>query len=191
MSHSLDGKVAVVTGGTQGIGLAIATEFAEQGATVVVTGRDQRRLDEAVATIGQQASGVRADAGSPTAMDALLKDVKARSGRLDVVVANAVVDAHAPLARGGPDRSVDGAEEPARADWRRARDRLGRGVPRERRVKLRQWRRTVCRWRADAGRVSDSLRMRAVDSDRPHLMWAGPSVRGRIDSAWVPCRFAS
>jgi NAD(P)-dependent dehydrogenase (short-subunit alcohol dehydrogenase family) len=98
MTHSLDGKVAVVTGGTQGIGLAIAKEFAEQGATVVVTGRDQRRLDEAVAAIGQQASGVRADAASPTAMDALLKDVKARSGRLDVVVAKAVVDAHAPLA---------------------------------------------------------------------------------------------
>ena len=61
---SLDGKVAVVTGGTQGIGLAIAKAFAEQGATVVVTGRDQRRLDEAVSTIGPQASGVRADAGS-------------------------------------------------------------------------------------------------------------------------------
>jgi NAD(P)-dependent dehydrogenase (short-subunit alcohol dehydrogenase family) len=48
MSHSLDGKVAVVTGGTQGIGFAIAKEFVEEGATVVVTGRDQRRLDEAV-----------------------------------------------------------------------------------------------------------------------------------------------
>ena len=58
MSNSLDGKVAVVTGGTQGIGFAIAREFVERGATVVVTGRDQRRLDEAVATIGQQASGV-------------------------------------------------------------------------------------------------------------------------------------
>ena len=65
MSHSLDGKVAVVTGGTQGIGFAIAKEFVEEGATVVVTGRDQRRLDEAVATIGQKASGVQADAGNP------------------------------------------------------------------------------------------------------------------------------
>jgi NAD(P)-dependent dehydrogenase (short-subunit alcohol dehydrogenase family) len=100
MSHSLDGKMAVVTGGTQGIGFAIAKELVEEGATVVATGRDQRRLDEAVATIGQKASGVWADAGSPTAMDALLKDVKA-----------------------------------ARADWRGARDRPGRGVPWERRVK--------------------------------------------------------
>src|SRR6267142_4224068 len=90
MRHSLDGKVAVVTGCTQGIGFAIAKEFVEEGVTVVVTGRDQRRLDEAVATIGQKASGVQADAGSPTAMDALLTDVKARYGRLDVVVANAV-----------------------------------------------------------------------------------------------------
>ena len=99
MSYSLDGKVAVVTGGTQGIGLAIAKEFVQQGATIVVTGRDQGRLDEAVAAIGQKASGIRADAGSPTAMDALLKEVKVQYGRLDVVVANAVVDAHAPLGK--------------------------------------------------------------------------------------------
>ena len=99
MNYSLDGKVAVVTGGTQGIGFAIAKELVEHGATVVVTGRDQGRLDEAVAAIGPKASGVQADAGSPTAMHALLNDVKARHGRLDVVIANAVVDAHAPLAK--------------------------------------------------------------------------------------------
>ena len=78
MSKSLDGNVAVVTGGTQGIGFAIAEEFVEQGATVVLTGRDQGRLDEAVAKLGPKASGVRADAGSPGAMDALLKDVGSR-----------------------------------------------------------------------------------------------------------------
>jgi len=87
------------TGGTQGIGFAIAEEFVEQGATVVLTGRDQGRLDEAVAKLGPKASGVRADAGSPAAMDALLKDVKARHGRLDTLVANAVVDDHAPLGK--------------------------------------------------------------------------------------------
>jgi NAD(P)-dependent dehydrogenase (short-subunit alcohol dehydrogenase family) len=77
MSFSLEGKVAVITGGTTGIGLAIAKEFAAEGATVVVTGRDRGRIDEAVAKIGPKASGVRADAGSPAAMDAPLKDVKA------------------------------------------------------------------------------------------------------------------
>jgi NAD(P)-dependent dehydrogenase (short-subunit alcohol dehydrogenase family) len=99
MSHSLEGKAAVITGGTQGIGLAIAKEFAESGAIVVVTGRDQGRLDHAVAQIGPTASGVQADAGSPAAMDAVLKNVKARHGRLDAVVANAVVDDHAPLGK--------------------------------------------------------------------------------------------
>ena len=71
----------------------------EQGATIVLTGRDQGRLGEAVAKLGPKASGLRADAGSPTAMDALLKDVKARHGRLDTLVANAVVDDHAPLGK--------------------------------------------------------------------------------------------
>jgi len=99
MSRSLDGKVAVITGGTQGIGFAIAKEFVKNGATVVVTGREQSRLDEAVGQIRLKASGVRADAGRPAAMDALLKDLKAQHGRLDVVVANAVIDAHAPLAK--------------------------------------------------------------------------------------------
>ena len=63
MSHALDRKVVVVTGGTQGIGLAIAKEFVEQGATVIVTGRDQQRLDKAVGAIGQKASGVFVDGG--------------------------------------------------------------------------------------------------------------------------------
>ena len=99
MSHSLTGRVAVITGGTQGIGLAIAKEFAANGATVIVTGRDQGRLDDAIAQIGSNASGVKADAASPAAMEALLKDVKATHGRLDTVVANAVVDDHAPLGK--------------------------------------------------------------------------------------------
>jgi NAD(P)-dependent dehydrogenase (short-subunit alcohol dehydrogenase family) len=99
VSFSLEGKVAVITGGTTGIGLAIAKESVAEGATVVITGRDQARLDEAVTKIEPKASGVRADAGSPAAMDALLKDVKARHGRLDALVANAVVDDHAPLGK--------------------------------------------------------------------------------------------
>jgi NAD(P)-dependent dehydrogenase (short-subunit alcohol dehydrogenase family) len=99
MSLLLEGKVAVITGGTTGIGLAIANEFVVEGARVVVTGRDQGRLDDAVTKIGPKAFGVRADAGNPAAMDALLKNVKARHGRLDALVANAVVDDHAPLGK--------------------------------------------------------------------------------------------
>jgi NAD(P)-dependent dehydrogenase (short-subunit alcohol dehydrogenase family) len=99
MSPSLEHKVAVITGGTQGIGLAIAKEFVNSGATVVVTGRDRGRLDEAVKRLGPNASGANTDAASPAAMDALLDDVKVRHGRLDALIANAVVDDHAPLGK--------------------------------------------------------------------------------------------
>jgi NAD(P)-dependent dehydrogenase (short-subunit alcohol dehydrogenase family) len=99
MSFSLEGKVAVVTGGTTRIGLAIAKEFVAKGVTVVVTGRQQERLDRAVEEIGPRSFGAKADASSLTEMDALLKDVKAKHGRLDVVIANAVADEHAPLGK--------------------------------------------------------------------------------------------
>ena len=97
MSNSLEGKVAVITGGTTGIGLAIAKEFVAEGATVVVTGRQQERLDRAVEEIGPHSFGAKTDASSLTEMDSLLKDVKAKHGRLDTVIANAVADEHAPL----------------------------------------------------------------------------------------------
>jgi NAD(P)-dependent dehydrogenase (short-subunit alcohol dehydrogenase family) len=99
MSQVLAGKVAVVTGGTTGIGLAIAKEFVAQGATVVVTGLEQEQLDKAAGEIGPRCFGLRADASSLSQMDMLLKHVKARHGRLDTVVANAVADEHAPLGK--------------------------------------------------------------------------------------------
>jgi NAD(P)-dependent dehydrogenase (short-subunit alcohol dehydrogenase family) len=99
MNHSLKGKVAVITGGTTGIGLAIAKEFVEQGATVVVTDLDQERLDQAVAETGPRSFGVKADAASLAEMEALLKDVKAKHGRLDAIILNAVKDEHAPLGK--------------------------------------------------------------------------------------------
>ncbi|MFD9663584.1 SDR family NAD(P)-dependent oxidoreductase [Rhodococcus sp. NPDC059968] len=93
----MEGKVAVVTGGTQGIGLAIAKEFVEQGAKVVITGREQPSIDEAVAEIGSAGSGIRADVSSLEDMDAMYQEVMVRHGRLDAVVANAAIGAHAPL----------------------------------------------------------------------------------------------
>ena len=62
MTNTLNGKIALVTGGTSGIGLASAQQLAAQGARVFITGRRQDALDEAVALIGPAATGIRADA---------------------------------------------------------------------------------------------------------------------------------
>lgn len=97
MKKSLDGKVAVVTGGASGIGLAIAQEFVEQGATVVITDLQQAPLDEAVATIGPKSSGIVANVSKLADMEAVYKEVMARHGRLDAVVANAGIGDHGPL----------------------------------------------------------------------------------------------
>jgi NAD(P)-dependent dehydrogenase (short-subunit alcohol dehydrogenase family) len=75
MTQSLAGKVTVITGGTTGIGLAIAKEFVAEGATVIVTGLDQEELDKVGEKIGPRSFGVKADASSLTEMDALLKGV--------------------------------------------------------------------------------------------------------------------
>jgi NAD(P)-dependent dehydrogenase (short-subunit alcohol dehydrogenase family) len=99
MTQSLAGKVSVITGGTTGIGLAIAKEFVSEGATVIVTGLEQEQLDRVGEEIGPRSFGVKADASSLTEMDALLKDVKDKHGRLDSVIANAVQDEHAPLGK--------------------------------------------------------------------------------------------
>src|SRR5215470_1180372 len=83
----LAGKVAVVTGGSAGIGLATAQRFADEGARVYITGRRQDELDTAVAKIGHRAVGVRADVANPGDMDDLYAKVAADGNRLDVVVA--------------------------------------------------------------------------------------------------------
>ena len=89
MSNSLEGKVAVVTGGSTGIGLGIAKRFVSEGATVVITGRRQAELDAAVAEIGTEASAVRADVSVLSDLDALYAEVEKTHGRIDVLVANA------------------------------------------------------------------------------------------------------
>ena len=89
MSKSLDGKVAVVTGGSTGIGLGIAKRFVSEGASVVITGRRPAELDAAVHEIGTGAFAVRADVSRLTDLDALFDQVKARHGHIDILVANA------------------------------------------------------------------------------------------------------
>lgn len=89
MSHSLQGKIAVVTGGSTGIGLGIAKRFVLEGAFVFITGRRQNELDRAVSEIGGDVVGVRADVSQLAQLDALYSTVKAQKGRIDVLVANA------------------------------------------------------------------------------------------------------
>jgi NAD(P)-dependent dehydrogenase (short-subunit alcohol dehydrogenase family) len=89
MTEVLQGKVAVITGGTTGIGLAIARRFTAEGAYVFITGRRQGALDAAVADVDENVEGVRADASSLPDLDALYESVKAKKGKIDVLIANA------------------------------------------------------------------------------------------------------
>ena len=95
----LEGKVAVVTGATQGIGFGIAREFIAQGAKVIITGLNQTEVDDATRTLGKACTGAVADASSPIGMDSLLREVESGRGRLDIVVCNAAIGLHAPLAK--------------------------------------------------------------------------------------------
>ncbi len=86
----LDGKIAVITGGGSGIGLATARLFVREGAEVVIAGRDQARLDAAVREIGDGAEGFSTDVSVLSDLDALRAHVEGRHGRVDIVFANAV-----------------------------------------------------------------------------------------------------
>jgi NAD(P)-dependent dehydrogenase (short-subunit alcohol dehydrogenase family) len=97
MSKKLEGKVAVITGGNSGIGLATARRFVAEGAHVFITGRRQAELDEAVRQIGQHVTGVPGDVSNLADLDRLLATVKRQQGRLDVLFANAGIPALAPL----------------------------------------------------------------------------------------------
>ncbi len=92
-----DKKVVVITGGTDGIGLATAKAFAAEGAFVYVTGRNADRLAEALAEIGHGAIGVQGDVSNPADMDRLFDQIKSEHGRVDVVYANAGVSESASI----------------------------------------------------------------------------------------------
>ncbi|WP_420286927.1 SDR family NAD(P)-dependent oxidoreductase [Enterobacter sp. BNK-9] len=85
----LDGKVAVITGGSDGIGLAAAQLFSQEGATVVITGRDQARLDSAGQHGGGKIDAVRSDISVMTDIEQLCTYVKTRYGHVDILFANA------------------------------------------------------------------------------------------------------
>jgi NAD(P)-dependent dehydrogenase (short-subunit alcohol dehydrogenase family) len=85
----LDGKVSLVTGGSTGIGLAIASRFVAEGATVYLTGRRKTELDAAVESLGGRAIGIQGDVSHLDDLDHLFAIIQDGSGRLDVVVANA------------------------------------------------------------------------------------------------------
>jgi NAD(P)-dependent dehydrogenase (short-subunit alcohol dehydrogenase family) len=97
MAGKLEGKIALVSGGSSGIGLATAQRFVKEGAYVYITGRRQAELDKAVKTIGGQVKAVRADASSLKDLDKLFAQIKQEKGRLDIVFANAGGGSFAPL----------------------------------------------------------------------------------------------
>src|SRR5271168_3790193 len=98
MPKKLEGKIAVVTGGTEGIGLATAKLFVNEGAYVFITARRQKELDEAVRSIGSNVTGIQGDLAKLTDLDRLYEAVKTK-GRIDVVFANAGVAEFAPMGK--------------------------------------------------------------------------------------------
>jgi NAD(P)-dependent dehydrogenase (short-subunit alcohol dehydrogenase family) len=94
----LEGKVAVVTGGNSGIGLATAKRLQEEGAKVAISGRSKQTLDEAVRAIGNGVVAVQADVAKPGELDKLYAEVNKKLGKIDVLFVNAGIAKFAPLA---------------------------------------------------------------------------------------------
>src|SRR5215467_15389998 len=95
--NKLEGKVAVITGGSTGIGLATAQLFVSEGAHVYITGRTQSELDAAVQQIGENVTSVQSDVTNLADLDQLYATVKQQHGQIDVLFANAGVGENAAL----------------------------------------------------------------------------------------------
>jgi NAD(P)-dependent dehydrogenase (short-subunit alcohol dehydrogenase family) len=93
----LNHKIAVITGGNSGIGLATAQTFIQEGATVVIVGRNQQALDEAVQTLGEKATALQADVANISDLDRVFNAIKDQYGRIDILFLNAGVAPFAPL----------------------------------------------------------------------------------------------
>jgi NAD(P)-dependent dehydrogenase (short-subunit alcohol dehydrogenase family) len=97
MTQTLQNKIAVITGGSSGIGLATAKRFVSEGAFVFITGRNQADLDAAVTGIGSNVTAVQADSSNLADLDRVYEQVRAQKGRIDILVANAGNLEHAPI----------------------------------------------------------------------------------------------
>ena len=97
ITKRLEGKTAVITGGSTGIGLATAQRFVQEGAHVFITGRHQNELDKAVKHIGKNVTGVQGDVSNLADFDRLYATVKEQKGHIDILFANAGVGQRAPL----------------------------------------------------------------------------------------------
>src|SRR4051794_17894282 len=93
----LDGKVALITGGTSGIGFATAKQFVTEGAYVFITGRREPELVAAVREIGRNVDGVQGDVSNLADLDRLFAQIRQEKGKLDVVFANAGIARYATL----------------------------------------------------------------------------------------------
>ena len=92
----LEGKVAVITGGNSGIGLATAQRFVSEGAYVFITGRRQSEVDAAVKQIGKDVTGVQGDVSKLADLDRLYADMKRQKGHVNILFANAGLGEFAP-----------------------------------------------------------------------------------------------
>src|ERR1700749_2139132 len=99
----LEGKIAVITGGSSGIGLTTAKRFVKKGAYVFITGRRQAELDKAVGEIGRNVTAVQGDVSNLDDLDRLYKEVAAKKGKLQVLFANAGVVEPIPTAAVSPE----------------------------------------------------------------------------------------
>ncbi|RFM26474.1 SDR family oxidoreductase [Deminuibacter soli] len=96
--NTFQNKVAVITGGNSGIGYATAADFIAKGAQVVITGRNEASVKEAAEKLGVAATGIVSDQGKLGSIDALVSEVKAKFGKIDVLFLNAGVAAFSPVA---------------------------------------------------------------------------------------------
>ena len=93
----LEGKIALITGGNSGIGLATAKRFVEEGAYVFITGRRKSELDAAIKEIGKNVTAVQGDVANLDDLDRLFAQIKKGKGKIDILFANAGIAKYAPL----------------------------------------------------------------------------------------------